>query len=341
MATKQQVLTKIGTLLKDINEQYEALERIETTEDQHLSGDLFEATVNYFAAHVVLYNKLLKREDVKAADTLQAERVEPTADDQKGSSGQTDDRSIFTPSIEAEREKELHVRQVEEVTAVSGDTGTNEVANEEIGEEAETEEANDKKSVDQVEARSTTAPKDSQETGDSQETEDTGDADEPEVDDSVNDIGEGRRQTPERGEVVNQVTIEKKEIHVSASDLPTGQPSEHERPARPLTVNEMISAQRKAGAGSSNALFAARRGDGERITDLKSAISLNDKLLFIKDLFNGYSLAYSEAIELLNRYDDFASADAFLQANYAEKNNWADKQATVDKLYGILRKRFA
>ena len=74
--------------------------------------------------------------------------------------------------------------------------------------------------------------------------------------------------------------------------------------------------------------------------DLKSSISLNDKLLFIRDLFNGYSLAYSEAIELLNRYVTFAEADAFLQTNYALKNNWAEKPQTVEKLYAILRKKF-
>ncbi len=122
---------------------------------------------------------------------------------------------------------------------------------------------------------------------------------------------------------------------MKTSDLPAAAPAEVQKPLRPLSINERMSAQRKAGA---NPLFAVRGGDTERITDIKSGISLNDKLLFIKDLFNGYSLAYSEAIELLHRYDDFTSADAFLQANYAQKNNWAEKQGTVDKLYAIMRK---
>jgi hypothetical protein len=76
------------------------------------------------------------------------------------------------------------------------------------------------------------------------------------------------------------------------------------------------------------------------VLDIKTAINLNDKLLFIKDLFNGYSLAYSEAVELLNRFDNFAEADAFLQSNYALKNGWSEKPQTVEKLYAILRKRF-
>lgn len=84
-----------------------------------------------------------------------------------------------------------------------------------------------------------------------------------------------------------------------------------------------------------------RNTNSGRIHNIKTSVSLNDKLLFIKDLFNGYSLAYSEAIELLDRYESFEEADQFLMSNYAEKNNWDNKKDTVDKLYTILRKRFS
>ena len=99
------------------------------------------------------------------------------------------------------------------------------------------------------------------------------------------------------------------------------------------TLNELISAQRASTASPSRPL--------PPLSDLKSAINLNDKLLFIKDLFNGYSLAYSEAIEIINRFDSFEAADNFLKVNYAAKNNWADRQKTVDKFYELLNRRFA
>ena len=76
------------------------------------------------------------------------------------------------------------------------------------------------------------------------------------------------------------------------------------------------------------------------IKDLKQAISLNDKLLYIKDLFNGYNLAYAEAIDLANKLPNFEAADTFFQKNYAAKNNWVNKQATVDKFYKLLNQRF-
>ena len=102
-----------------------------------------------------------------------------------------------------------------------------------------------------------------------------------------------------------------------------------------LTINERISAQ-----------MATKQGLGEQfqpqaITDLKQAINLNDKLLFIKDLFNGYSLAYSEAIEILNRFAGFEEADQFLKKNYVVKNHWESKPETTDKFYALLKRRYA
>lgn len=128
--------------------------------------------------------------------------------------------------------------------------------------------------------------------------------------------------------VVNQVIVEEKSVRFE----------EPVKPSRPLTLNEMIQQQKQTGTNFTQQFQTST--SGERVLDLKSAISLNDKLLFIKDLFNGYSLAYSEAVELLNRFDNFAEADAFLQSNYALKNGWSEKPQTVDKLYVILRKKF-
>lgn len=79
----------------------------------------------------------------------------------------------------------------------------------------------------------------------------------------------------------------------------------------------------------------------EAIADLKSSISLNEKLVFIKDLFSGYSLAYQEAIDTLNKMDDFAAADQYLKTNYVEQHKWVEKQATADRFYALLNRRFA
>jgi hypothetical protein len=101
-----------------------------------------------------------------------------------------------------------------------------------------------------------------------------------------------------------------------------------------LTMNDILASQTSQNTVSS-------QYNQRQVNDLKSLINLNDKLLFVRDLFNGYSLAYSEAIEILNRFDSFESADNFLKQNYLSKNNWDEKQHVADKFYEILNKRFS
>lgn len=118
-----------------------------------------------------------------------------------------------------------------------------------------------------------------------------------------------------------------------------GTDSSDTRVKKGLTINELIQQQKQAGINITQQYQTSPVQ--EKVVDLKTAVSLNDKLVFIRDLFNGYSLAYSEAIELLNRFSNFNEADAFLQANYAFKNEWSSKPQTVEKFYSILRKKFS
>jgi hypothetical protein len=132
--------------------------------------------------------------------------------------------------------------------------------------------------------------------------------------------------TPIAGEpVVHEVIIREKTISVDTPAKASTDPAP--------TLNEVMASQLDQST-------VASKYNRQSVGDLKSIISLNDKLLFVKDLFNGYSLAYSEAIELLNRFDSLDSADNFLKTNYSAKNNWSDKQSTVDKFYEILNRRF-
>ena len=125
---------------------------------------------------------------------------------------------------------------------------------------------------------------------------------------------------PAKATLQEQVTVEK-EI-----------PAESD-PAKPKTLNEILSGGTQSTLNSGSSRI--------QVKDLKQAISLNDKMRYIKDLFNGYNLAYAEAIDLVNKMPDFKSADEFLQRNYAQKNNWAEKQDTADQFYELLNQRFS
>ncbi|PST82332.1 hypothetical protein C7T94_16255 [Pedobacter yulinensis] len=154
------------------------------------------------------------------------------------------------------------------------------------------------------------------------------------------------QSAPAKGPVSEPGTMSRQQVPVNeAPDEPVYAAQNPVHPAAPLQVEQLAAEEKKLNI---NELFARNREAGEKqqeggqapIADLKQAISLNDKLLFIRELFNGYNLAYSEAIDLVNKMNGFDAADSFLQKNYAAKNNWAAKQLTVDKLYELLRRRF-
>lgn len=103
----------------------------------------------------------------------------------------------------------------------------------------------------------------------------------------------------------------------------------------PMTINQKISSQL-----AEKLPAETEKVNGPPISDLKQGITLNDKLLYVRDLFNGYNLAYSEAVEILNRFTSFDEAQRFLKTNYVVKNNWENKPGTTEKFYALLKRRY-
>jgi hypothetical protein len=128
---------------------------------------------------------------------------------------------------------------------------------------------------------------------------------------------------------------EKTEIFKTEEDKISAEPVKEEE-AEVITRNQKMSSQQGDKTASKSEQLSIKP-----INDIKLAITLNDKLLYVKDLFNGYNLAYSEAIEILNRFNTFEEAQRFLRTNYVTKNNWESKQATADKFYALLKRRYA
>jgi len=149
------------------------------------------------------------------------------------------------------------------------------------------------------------------------------------VEEPLQELADTVDETPEQVNEVPEHEVELPEIPVAQDELFRPMPQPLTKP----TLNDILS-------GNTIARNVNTASNRLPITDLKQAISLNDKMRYIKDLFNGYNLAYAEAIDLLNKMPDFKTADAFLQNNYAVKHNWADKQETADQFYELLNQRF-
>ncbi len=120
-------------------------------------------------------------------------------------------------------------------------------------------------------------------------------------------------------------------IEEGISTLVVETPAEPTQEAKP-TINDLLADRPDA--------TLATKFESEPIADLKAIINLNDKLVFVKDLFNGYSLAYQEAIDTLNKLSSLEEAKSYLNENYAQANDWAAHEVTTARFYELVSRRY-
>lgn len=348
MINKEVVLSKIDNLLKELTQKFEHI--AEQEQVNPLEYELFEVNAIYFAEHAKILRKLLTINDLESVVSNKGVGLsdEEVATKEAVIEEETDlfDSEFNLNSADEENDYYVSEEEVE---------GKVEIApfNSELTEDSTSNFEEGESSFNSVEKGRGSFENELIIEND----EVVGEEDEvilekerfefqPEI---HPDIQTEKNIHLESNAISKKVIVEEREFSFKVETEPNDEKQTLERTSESLSVSETYSASKPESlndrisalrqtqsAGSGNNTSPNR----QRIGDIKSIINLNDKLLFIKDLFNGYSLAYSEAIELLNRYESFADADQFLENNYAEKNNWATKKDTVEKLYAILRKRY-
>lgn len=315
------IFSKVGGILSEINEQYQYLsESPENLNDLEL--ELLSANADFLAEHIKVLKKLNLAQSNTQNNAIKTsnENLSETEEYKQSVHEEVEDLSLKDNLIKQEFPEDygsFNKPVINEMPAGDFDTEIEDKTLDELNQEAKARD-------DEEEAALTPEPEPAEEIP----VFNSFFTPEPSPVKAEAAAAEPKQATPDVAEpIVNEVVIEEKVVTVEVPEIA-------EVPEKIPTLNEMISAQRSQGAP----LAQLKR---QPVSDLKSIINLNDKLLFIKDLFNGYSLAYSEAIEIINRFDSFDAADNFLKTNYAQKNNWTSKQATADKFYELLNRRFA
>jgi hypothetical protein len=72
------------------------------------------------------------------------------------------------------------------------------------------------------------------------------------------------------------------------------------------------------------------------IRDLGKAIGLNDRYLFIRELFDGDKDAYYEAIQILNEMPGYEEAEEYIRQRFG----WDEEQPEVVKFMDLVRRKF-
>lgn len=77
------------------------------------------------------------------------------------------------------------------------------------------------------------------------------------------------------------------------------------------------------------------------VKDLRKAIGINDKYVFINELFNGDEATYERSIKTINNFSVYPEAEQWIKRELYTKLCWPDNLKSVDAFYNVVRRRFA
>ena len=301
---QQEIFKKIGVILKELSDQYEYLE----AEEDHfneLELELFVANVNFLNDHIEILYKL---------------NLQVTNNQQNSVSNE---QKYFEPVVQSLNHSQNNNEEVAPEQSHTSEHTSNAVFEEtpvaKPENEAEIVAEGNPHHWESVEFSNTDEALD--------EAQNTYLENEKQFDEIFNTVKPAISKTEISEAATNSFT----EAYHQTSPLETfaSAPAKEEQA---VTINKQIAAP----VAESTDLPS-----GPPISDIKQGITLNDKLLYVKELFNGYNLAYAEAVEILNRFSTFDEASKFLNTNYVTKNNWAGKPDTTEKFYALLKRRYA
>jgi hypothetical protein len=77
------------------------------------------------------------------------------------------------------------------------------------------------------------------------------------------------------------------------------------------------------------------------IRDLKKAIGINDRFLFINELFRGDEAMYERSIKTINSFSILPEAEYWIQRELKTKIGWNDKLEVVQQFDQLVKRRFS
>ncbi|MEO6404417.1 MAG: hypothetical protein ABIY51_01680 [Ferruginibacter sp.] len=77
------------------------------------------------------------------------------------------------------------------------------------------------------------------------------------------------------------------------------------------------------------------------IKDLKKAIGVNDRFLFINELFRGDEVMYERSIKTINGFSIFPEAEYWIKRELKLKLGWNDANEVVKQFDQLVRRRFS
>jgi hypothetical protein len=77
------------------------------------------------------------------------------------------------------------------------------------------------------------------------------------------------------------------------------------------------------------------------IKDLKKAIGINDRYVFINELFRGDDVMYERSLKTINSFRIFAEAEYWIERELKVKLGWEEHKETTRHFYQLIKRRFS
>jgi hypothetical protein len=77
------------------------------------------------------------------------------------------------------------------------------------------------------------------------------------------------------------------------------------------------------------------------IRDLKKAIGINDRYVFINELFRGDDVMYERSLKTINGFRIFAEAEYWIERELKVKLGWEEHKDTTRHFYQLIKRRFS
>ena len=77
------------------------------------------------------------------------------------------------------------------------------------------------------------------------------------------------------------------------------------------------------------------------IRDLRKAIGINDRFVFINELFRGVEVMYERSIKTINSFNIYPEAEYWMNRELKIKLGWDDSKELVTHFYQLVKRRFS
>jgi hypothetical protein len=80
---------------------------------------------------------------------------------------------------------------------------------------------------------------------------------------------------------------------------------------------------------------------GAPILDLKKAIGVNERFLYLNELFRGDEMMYDKSIKTINSFANFTEAELWIRRELTLRLGWDENYTTVQQFYSLIKRRFS